>query len=132
MLADEFVPVPNLNEQKLIVCYLESKCSKIDNLLSKTRSSIEEYKKLKQAVITQAVTKGVRGEREMKNSGVEWIGEIPEEWNKCKLKNISIDIGDGLHGTPKFDDSGEVYFINGNNFSSEYVEPKFDTKKLCL
>lgn len=56
MLADEFVPVPNLNEQKLIVCYLESKCSKIDNLLSKTRSSIEEYKKLKQAVITQAVT----------------------------------------------------------------------------
>lgn len=80
MLADEFVPVPNLNEQKLIVYYLESKCSKIDNLLSKTRSSIEEYKKLKQAVITQSVTKGVRGEREMKDSGVEWIGEIPMDW----------------------------------------------------
>ena len=112
--------------------YLNAKCIEIDTMLSKTRSSIEEYKKLKQAVITQAVTKGVRGEREMKDSGVEWIGEIPEEWNKCKLKNISIDIGDGLHGTPKFDDSGEVYFINGNNFSSEYVEPKFDTKKLCL
>ena len=86
MLADEFVPVPNLNEQKLIVCYLESKCSKIDNLLSKTRSSIEEYKKLKQAVITQAVTKGIRGEREMKDSGVEWIGEIPKEWKCQKLK----------------------------------------------
>ena len=112
--------------------YLNAKCTEIDTMLSKTRSSIEEYKKLKQAVITQAVTKGVRGEREMKDTGVEWIGEIPEEWNKCKLKNISIDIGDGLHGTPKFDDSGEVYFINGNNFSSEYVEPKFDTKKLCL
>lgn len=112
--------------------YLSAKCTEIDTMLSKTRSSIEEYKKLKQTVITQAVTKGVRGEREMKDSGVEWIGEIPEEWNKCKLKNISIDIGDGLHGTPKFDDSGEVYFINGNNFSSEYVEPKFDTKKLCL
>ena len=112
--------------------YLNAKCIEIDTMLSKTRSSIEEYKKLKQAVITQAVTKGVRGEREMKDSGVEWIGEIPEEWNKCKLKNISIDIGDSLHGTPKFDDSGEVYFINGNNFSSEYVEPKFDTKKLCL
>lgn len=112
--------------------YLNAKCTEIDTMLSKTRSSIEEYKKLKQAIITQAVTKGVRGEREMKDSGVEWIGEIPEEWNKCKLKNISIDIGDGLHGTPKFDDSGEVYFINGNNFSSEYVEPKFDTKKLCL
>lgn len=89
MLADEFVPVPNLNEQKLIVCYLESKCSKIDNLLSKIRSSIEEYKKLKRAVITQAVTKGVRGEREMKDSGVEWIGEIPKEWRKTQLRHCA-------------------------------------------
>ena len=88
MLADEFVPVPNLNEQKLIVCYLESKCSKIDNLLSKTRSSIEEYKKLKQAVITQAVTKGVRGEREMKDSGVDWISEIPANWTVKRGKQL--------------------------------------------
>ena len=90
MLADEFVPVPNLNEQKRIVCYLELKCTKIDNLLTKTRSSIEEYKKLKQAVITQAVTKGVRGERKMKDSGVEWIGEIPEEWGISRIKYVSI------------------------------------------
>ena len=89
MLADEFVPVPNLNEQKRIVCYLELKCTKIDNLLTKTRSSIEEYKKLKQAVITQAVTKGVRGEREMKDSGVEWIGEIPKEWRKTQLRHCA-------------------------------------------
>lgn len=60
--------------------YLSAKCTEIDTMLSKTRSSIEEYKKLKQAVITQAVTKGVRGEREMKDSGVEWIGEIPKTW----------------------------------------------------
>ena len=89
MLADEFVPVPNLNEQKLIVRHLESKCSKIDNLLAKTRSSIEEYKKLKQAVITQAVTKGVRGKREMKDSGVEWIGEIPAKWRKTQLRHCA-------------------------------------------
>ncbi len=56
-------------------------------MLSKIRSSIEEYKKLKQAVITQAVTKGVRGEREMKDSGVEWIGEIPKEW-VCEKNQI--------------------------------------------
>lgn len=124
--------VPPKAEQQRIADYLDNRTFEIDTLLSKARSSIEEYKKLKQAVITQAVTKGVRGKRELKDSGVEWIGEIPAEWNKCKLKNISTDIGDGLHGTPKFDDSGEVYFINGNNFSSEYVEPKFDTKKLCL
>ena len=130
--SNMLLAVPPKEVQIRSAQYLNAKCSEIDTILSKTRSSIEEYKKLKQAVITQAVTKGVRGKREMKDSGVEWIGEIPEEWNKCKLKNISIDIGDGLHGTPKFDDSGEVYFINGNNFSSEYVEPKFDTKKLCL
>lgn len=127
------ISVPNsIDKQLSIVRYLNNFCSKFDAIIYNLQTSIEDYKKLKQAIITQAVTKGVRGEREMKDSGVEWIGEIPEEWNKCKLKNISIDIGDGLHGTPKFDDSGEVYFINGNNFSGEYVEPKFDTKKLCL
>ena len=131
-IGDTVILLPSLIDQKKVIAHLDSLTSETNSLLSKTITSIEEYKKLKQAVITQAVTKGVRGEREMKDSGIEWIGEIPEEWNKCKLKNISIDIGDGLHGTPKFDDSGEVYFINGNNFSSEYVEPKFDTKKLCL
>ena len=72
-------------EQTQISNYLNAKCSEIDIMLTKTRSSIEEYKKLKQAVITQAVTKGVRGEREMKDSGVEWIGEIPKEWDILDL-----------------------------------------------
>ena len=66
--------------------YLSAKCTEIDTMLSKTRSSIEEYKKLKQAVITQAVTKGVRGEREMKDSGVEWIGTYPSNWKIIKIK----------------------------------------------
>ena len=74
-----------LDEQKSRADFLDVKCSSIDKMLSKTRSSIEEYKKLKQAVITQAVTKGVRGEREMKDSGVEWIGEIPKEWDILNL-----------------------------------------------
>ena len=74
------VPVPSKCEQKQLAEHLNFECSNIDTILSKTRSSIEEYKKLKQAVITQAVTKGVRGEREMKDSGVEWIGEIPKAW----------------------------------------------------
>lgn len=77
--------LPPLENQHLIACYLDSVCSDIEVLISKTRSSIEEYKKLKQAVITQAVTKGVRGEREMKDSGVEWIGEIPKEWDILNL-----------------------------------------------
>lgn len=77
--------LPPLENQHLIACYLDSVCSDIEVLISKTRSSIEEYKKLKQAVITQAVTKGVRGKREMKDSGVDWIGEIPKEWDILNL-----------------------------------------------
>ena len=81
--------LPSKEEQNKISAYLDSKCSHIDIMLSKIRSSIEEYKKLKQVVITQAVTKGVRGEREMKDSGVEWIGEIPKEWRKTQLRHCA-------------------------------------------
>lgn len=81
--------IPPLDEQAKIADYLDNGCASLDAMLSKTRSSIEEYKKLKQAVITQAVTKGVRGEREMKDSGIEWIGEIPKEWRKTQLRHCA-------------------------------------------
>lgn len=71
------VPVPEYAEQERIAAFLDAECAEIDAVLEKTRASIEEYKKLKQAVITQAVTKGIRGDRPMKDSGIEWIGEIP-------------------------------------------------------
>lgn len=79
------VCVPQLNKQDTIANYLDYQCSQIDLLLQKALTSIEEYKKLKQAVITQAVTKGVRGEREMKDSGVEWIGAVPKDWDILNL-----------------------------------------------
>ena len=87
--------VPPKAEQQRIADYLDNRTFEIDTLLSKARSSIEEYKKLKQAVITQAVTKGVRGEREMKDSGVEWIGEIPKEW-VCEKIKYATSISRGL------------------------------------
>ena len=77
-----------LDEQKSRADFLDLECSSIDKILFKTRSSIEEYKKLKQAVITQAVTKGVRGEREMKDSGVEWAGLVPHHWGVAKIGSI--------------------------------------------
>lgn len=83
------VHCPSTDEQTKISDYLDAKCSEIDDLLTSVHSSIEEYKKLKQSVITQAVTKGVRGEREMKDSGVEWIGEIPKEWRKTQLRHCA-------------------------------------------
>ena len=90
-----YFPIPPLEEQAKIADYLDNGCASLDAMLSKTRSSIEEYKKLKQAVITQAVTKGVRGEREMKDSGVEWIGEIPKEW-VCEKIKYATSISRGL------------------------------------
>ena len=67
---------------------MDAECAEIDTVLEKTRASIEEYKKLKQAVITQVVTKGIRGDRPMKNSGIEWIGDIPAEWDVVRIKNL--------------------------------------------
>lgn len=86
--ANSQIPVPPIAEQEHIAAFLDAECAEIDAVLEKTRASIEEYKKLKQAVITQAVTKGVRGDRPMKDSGIEWIGEIPAEWGVVPHKRI--------------------------------------------
>ncbi len=80
--------VPSLAEQKRIVTFLDAQCAEIDAVLEKTRASIEEYKKLKQAVITQAVTKGIRGDRPMKNSGSVWFEEIPCNWVMKRIKYL--------------------------------------------
>ena len=90
-----------LDEQKSRADFLDLECSSIDKILFKTRSSIEEYKKLKQAVITQAVTKGVRGKREMKNSGNPWFGQIPTDWKLSRVGlHFSIILGKMLCNAP--------------------------------
>ena len=82
------LPVPSIREQEMIADYLDKKCAEIDAVIEKTKATIEEYKKLKQSIITEAVTKGIRGNRPMKDSGIEWIGEIPAEWNVVKMKHL--------------------------------------------
>ena len=83
------ISVPNsIDKQLRIVRYLNNFCSKFDAIIYNLQTSIEDYKKLKQAIITQAITKGVRGEREMKNSGVEWISEIPANWTVKRGKQL--------------------------------------------
>ena len=93
-------PVPKLSEQQAIADYLDETCSKIDEIIAEAKASIDEYKELKQSVIFEAVTKGLDKNVEMKDSGVEWIGEIPESWNirmlnqyvsqvKCKNSDLS-------------------------------------------
>ena len=83
---EQVIPWSSAIEQQRIADFLDAKCSRIDAVIEQTRASIEEYKKLKQAIITRAVTKGLRPDRPMKDSGIEWIGEIPENWSVFRLK----------------------------------------------
>ena len=115
------IPMPPLAEQERIAAFLDAECAEIDTVLEKTRASIEEYKKLKQAVITQAVTKGIRGDRPMKDSGIEWIGDIPAEWDYTKAKNC-VNIQNG--SDPKTEGSIPVYGSGASSFKTcgEYKE----------
>ena len=109
-VRDCAIHCPPLDEQVRISVFLDAERAQIDAVIEQTRASIEEYKKLKQSIITQAVTKGIRPGRRMKDSGVEWIGEIPEEWNICKLRHI----GSTQNGISK----GGEYFGEGYPFVS--------------
>ncbi|WP_163201242.1 restriction endonuclease subunit S [Clostridium sporogenes] len=79
-------PVPSVNEQHRIVEFLDNRCNKIDQTIQKEKQVIEKLKEYKQSVITEAVTKGLNPNVKLKDSGVEWIGEIPEDWQCVKLK----------------------------------------------
>ena len=79
---------PPVTTQDKIASFLDIECARIDAVIEQTRASIEEYKKLKQAVITQAVTKGIRPNRPMKESGVAWLGNVPEEWAVYRIANL--------------------------------------------
>ena len=131
-LFNYFIPIPPLEEQEKIANYLDKKVSDIDLIIEKTKATIEDYKKYKHSIITEAVTKGINPNVEMKDSGVEWIGEVPREWEVKKLKyvaqlNPKIDM-DHLEETSEvtFTPMEKIkngYFINnkgiwGNNNSS--------------
>jgi type I restriction enzyme S subunit len=135
-LYDCRIPFPSYDEQLLIANHLNIQCDKINEMLFHIRASIEEYKKLKQAVITQAVTKGIRGEREIKDSGVEWIGEIPAEWSITKIKSGVTKIGSGKTpsgGAETYTDSGVIFLRSQNVYdctlnleSPTYISPEVD------
>ena len=95
LYTDEFfsiyVPVPTEKEQATIASFLDDKVARIDHVIDEAKASIEEYKQWKASIIYEAVTKGLDPEAEMVDSGVEWIGMMPNEWRVAKLKNF-IDI----------------------------------------
>ena len=82
------IPYPSLFEQQAIADYLDDRCSKIDVIIAEATASIEEYKELKQAVIFEAVTKGLDKNAPMKDSNYVWEGFVPAHWKKCRLKDL--------------------------------------------
>lgn len=88
LLKNCHVVFPLVQEQQVIVDYLDKKCSEIDNVISAQQKRIALLQELKQSVITHAVTKGLNPNVEMKDSGVEWIGKIPASWDVVHLKRI--------------------------------------------
>ena len=115
------IPIPHLLEQTKIADYLDKKCAEIDSLSLDIQSQISILEDYKKSVITEAVTKGLNPDVEMKDSGIEWIGDIPIHWMVIKAKNIVI-IGNG--SDPKMDGDIPVYGSGANSFKTcgEYKE----------
>ena len=89
-----YIPIPTIQEQKLISRYLDKKTEQIDRLVEKIRKKIELLKEQRASLINQCVTKGLDPNVEMKDSGIEWIGEIPKPWKLMRLKYLfSIEGG---------------------------------------
>lgn len=88
-LRNILIPVPPVSEQHRIADFLDSKYSEIDTLIENLRARMQSAKEYKKAVITEAVTKGLNKDAKMKDSGVEWIGEIPEGWKVVRFKHVA-------------------------------------------
>lgn len=122
VFSNFILPCPDFQQQNLIAEFLDRKCAEIDSVISKTKATIEQYKALKQSVITQAVTKGIRPDRPMKESGIEWIGEIPQEWKISKLKYLcQMQAGKNLT-SEEITSNGEYPVYGGNGIRGYYNE----------
>lgn len=86
------IPIPSINEQQSIATYLDQKCGEIDELITLQEKMITKLQSYKQSVITEAVTKGLDKNVPLKDSGIEWIGKIPEHWEVKRLKNVCSQI----------------------------------------
>lgn len=91
-LGQELIPYTLLSEQQSIATYLDQKCGEIDELITLQEEMITKLQSYKQSVITEAVTKGLDKNVPLKDSGIEWIGEIPEHWEVKRLKNVCSQI----------------------------------------
>jgi type I restriction enzyme S subunit len=115
-----YIPEPSLDNQQRIASFLDSKCAKIDEYLFRQQQVIEKLKEYKQSVITETVTKGLDPDVPMKDSGVEWIGRIPNKFGIVKLKMVTNMVTDGTHQTPNYLPEG-VPFLSIKDISSGII-----------
>lgn len=128
-LMEKFV-FPEKEEQTQIANFLDHETAQIDTLIEKQQTLIQLLKEKRQAVISHAVTKGLNPDAPMKDSGVEWLGEVPEHWELPKLIHQTSKIGDGLHSTPQYQDGTGYYFVNGNNLVNGQIVVSTTSKEV--
>jgi type I restriction enzyme S subunit len=111
-LGDLQVVYPaTIPERKIIANFLDHETAKIDTLIEKQQQLIALLKEKRQAVISHAVSKGLNANAPMRDSGVEWLGEVPEHWDVCMIKHKCLEITDGAHVSPETE-GGEQYFVS--------------------
>ena len=117
LIRNAKIIIPPIAEQERIADYLDRKCSQIDAIIARQQEVIEKLKAYKLSVITEAVTKGLTPHAPMKDSGVEWIGEIPEHWEVRKAAFICdrLVVGVVIKPAEYFDDKGTIPFLRGIN-----------------
>ena len=114
-LKNQFIPCPSPEEQTAIANYLDTATAKIDAAIAQQQKMIDLLNERKQIIINRAVTKGLNPNAKMKDSGVEWIGEVPEGWEVRKLKHIAkLQSGDTI-SSDSFTETGYPVF-GGNGF----------------
>lgn len=121
--GDMAIAIPSKKQDRISIAnFLNHETAKIDTLIEKQQQLIQLLKEKRQAVISHAVTKGLNPNAPMKDSGVEWLGDVPEHWGVSRIKNIvSIPVTDGPHETPNFIDDG-VPFVSAEAVSSGEVD----------
>ena len=122
------IPVPTLSEQQRIATFLDKKCGEVDSMIALQEEMISELQAYKQSVITEAVTHGLNPNVKMKDSGIEWIGEIPENWEIVRLnKKIWLRARLGWRGL-----KAEEYVDDGYAFLSAFniIDNKLDWSSL--
>lgn len=118
-IGNIYIPYPNIVEQTKIVYFLCQKCGEIDELITLQEEMITKLQSYKQSVITEAVTKGLDKNVPLKDSGIEWIGEIPEHWEVVDLRHLCKKITDGSHFSPQITDEGGFYITVSNVFDDK-------------